>query len=634
MRNLSIRKFFYLSISAAFIMLFMSTVSLAEPESKVLVVNGKFKFSPMQGKLWLADEDSVRTANSFLDAFSSGQNGTYLSEQVPNLGSTLASRWIGFQVRNSLDRPVSIIVEVDFIGADNINFYAWNRDSMVKKVEGMSWRTVFSERDVSHRVPAFKMELAPGGLYVLALSFRQEVGSMVLPILVHEEHAFEEYSSMVNLTHGLTVGFLLLAVLVGVTFWLLTRQEVYGYYGIYVIGICGFILEEQGYLNQVMLGRWDRMASQAAWPVFSQIAIIGHTLFAIHFLRLHQIPGFRHWVILGKAVSGLAGAMILWELVGPAFNNFTYLASLTIAFLYVVLSFVYLVLAIREKFPESYFYIFAVGPLFLSIAYAVGATIGIFPQGWMLYILISYTPAWEICLLFIGLVKRFTSEQRERIAALEQLTNWQAQLIQAIDNAQESERERIGANLHDDTGNTLVAARLKLGMAAEDSVVVSRFPDIYVVIALIDHVMENLRNISHNLMPIEFKKYRLTKVIQQAVDRANTGSIHFEMFMEGAEYHFAPEKSQVIYRIVNELINNVVKHSSAENAQVQAVFTENELMLSVEDDGIGFAPELVRSESEGIGIKNIVSRADFLGADIDFFSDDTGTCVTITIPYN
>ena len=316
-------------------------------------------------------------------------------------------------------------------------------------------------------------------------------------------------------------------------------ELIYVYYGIYVIGIGGFVLEEQGYLNQYLLEHLQLLAGQIAWPIFSQLAVIGHTLFAIQFLRLHDTRRYRRWVWFGWIVSTFSGTLIVLLLAGLPLNDLSYHVSLALSFIYILLSFGYLLLAVRQKHRESYLYIVAVSPLFLAIVYAVGATVNLLPQGWLLFAIISYSPAWEITWLFVGLVSRFSFTQRQRILALEETSRLQMGMVQAIDAAQESERERIGKDLHDDIGTTLVVTKAKLGLVGKDRTTVRRYPELRKIELLIDQAISDLRTISHDLMPVEFEEYSLTEVVQQAIDRATNETIQFEFVSKGTEHRFS-----------------------------------------------------------------------------------------------
>jgi signal transduction histidine kinase len=600
-----------------------------------LIVGPGFAVSNLRGHLWQPG-DSLRTesAHEFLEWFRQGHGGQVLIDEVPNLGDDDHPHWVGFRLRNMVQKPLTLILELDFVGPDDIGFYVWQGNRIVKHVVHASWRTPPIERDVPHRVPAFRFNVQPGQTYTCALRIQQRAGYLVLPIQLHEEHYFYTYATFVNVTHGLAVGFLFLAAIIGVAFWLLTQQRLYVYYVLYVIGIAGFATEEQGYLNYYLLPYSDLLASQRAWPLFSQIAVIGHTLFAIQFLHLNQLR-YRRWVIAGTVVCAFSVGLILALLFGVPFTDAFYRTSLAVSFSYISLSFVYLLLAARQQRRESYLYVLAVSPLFLSILYGVLATVGLVPESWLLFAMLSYSPAWEVGVLCIGLAISFSWEQRQKVRALEEASRIRMSMVQALDDAQESERQRIAQDLHDDVGNTLAAAKGSLSTISKKLIIQTEFPEVARAQSLIERAGQDLRTISHNLMPVEFERYALTDAVRQAVERANmsVAGTQFDFIQAGTERQLAPERSLVVYRIINELINNILKHSGARTAIVQMIFQPESLIVTLEDDGSGFKAINLARGSSGIGLKNVSSRANYIGATLDISSDASGTCVIVEVPY-
>ncbi|AQG78482.1 7TM diverse intracellular signaling domain-containing protein [Spirosoma montaniterrae] len=599
----------------------------------VLTVGPDFKVSNLRGHIWQLGDSATTSAQMFLELFQQGQNGAVLQDEVPNLGDDDFLQWVGFRLQYTGQKPKTLILELDFVAPDDIGFYVWQGNRLVKQVAHTSWKTPPLERDVPHRVPAFRFVVQPGQTYTCALRLQQRAGYLVLPVQLHDEHYFNTYATFVNVTHGLTLGFLCLAAIIGLAFYLLTRQRLYVYYVLYVIGIAGFATEEQGYLNYYLLPYSDLLASQRAWPFFSQLAVIGHTLFAIQFLHLDQ-QRYRKWVIAGAVVCAFSVGLILALLVGISFTDTFYRVSLAVSFSYISLSFVYLLLAARQKRRESYLYVLAVSPLFLSILYGVLATVGIVPENWLLFAMMSYSPAWEVGVLCIGLAISFSWEQRQKVRALEQANRVQMRMVQALDEAQESERQRIAQDLHDDVGNTLAAAKGTLGTILNKLIIRTEFPEVAKAHTLIEKAGQDLRTISHNLMPVEFSRYALTDVVRQTVERAGQASpVRFAYVQAGVVRSLSAEQSLIIYRIINELISNILKHSGAKTAVVQLLFQPESLVVTVEDDGKGFSNVNSDQTVSGIGLRNVSSRSNYLGARLDVSSTTTGTCVILEVPY-
>ncbi|HEV7347412.1 sensor histidine kinase [Telluribacter sp.] len=200
----------------------------------------------------------------------------------------------------------------------------------------------------------------------------------------------------------------------------------------------------------------------------------------------------------------------------------------------------------------------------------------------------------------------------------------QRQDMQRVLQAQEEERQRLAADLHDDLGATLSAIKgqLESGQISQDG---PGKP-----IALMDKAIRDLRLISHNLMPPEFMTLGLTEALRETTQRLQASSgLHCLFISYGKEQRLDHPTELTIYRIVLELINNTIKHAKASQVTVQLIFYPENVTLLVEDNGRGYPKG---KQSSGIGLRNIRSRVDYLGGRLWVDSGERGTTVTLEVP--
>ncbi|HQK41349.1 MAG TPA: ATP-binding protein, partial [Flavobacterium alvei] len=141
-----------------------------------------------------------------------------------------------------------------------------------------------------------------------------------------------------------------------------------------------------------------------------------------------------------------------------------------------------------------------------------------------------------------------------------------------------------------------------------------------------------VRSISHNLMPSSILEYGLIESIREyciKIKSSDNFKIDFQIF--GSYIALSKKNETVIYRIIQELVTNILKHSKATEAMIQFNYREDELFITVEDNGIGFDKNAV---SKGIGHQNIQTRIDFLNANLDVNTSADGTSYTISIDLN
>ncbi|MBL7911910.1 MAG: sensor histidine kinase [Bacteroidia bacterium] len=195
---------------------------------------------------------------------------------------------------------------------------------------------------------------------------------------------------------------------------------------------------------------------------------------------------------------------------------------------------------------------------------------------------------------------------------------------------QELERERIAKELHDGLGGTLAGIKLKLekiNIKKTESVT-----ELGNIIDLVSDSCKEVRTISHNLSPPSISNLLLTDALElltRKFHNPNFLNIQLECFNKEGINAVNSEIKNNIYRIVQECINNIIKHAEAKTIRIDIFKEESYLFLSIEDDGKGFDAKQIK---EGIGLKNITSRVQFLKGDITIDSKvKRGTAINIKI---
>lgn len=202
----------------------------------------------------------------------------------------------------------------------------------------------------------------------------------------------------------------------------------------------------------------------------------------------------------------------------------------------------------------------------------------------------------------------------------------------AMIEAEEKERIRIARELHDGVGQLLAAARINMSILAESEPEDKGLQNAY---GLVDDAIREVRSVSHSMMPDALLKYGLVRAIRELIEKISSAAALKINFQEGGWNERWDESSEsVLYRVFQELLGNILKHSGATTVNVDLHKFEDEISLIVEDDGKGFDPKNV-AENAGIGLRNMRSRVEFLGGNM--MVDSTpgrGTTTIISIPLN
>lgn len=188
--------------------------------------------------------------------------------------------------------------------------------------------------------------------------------------------------------------------------------------------------------------------------------------------------------------------------------------------------------------------------------------------------------------------------------------------LSATIEATENERIRIAKDLHDGVGQQLAALKLQFGGMQKK---------------LIDNTSADIRNISHQMMPKTLQEFGLINAVDQLLESTLKSSpINFKFEYFGFEERVSKKIEIAIYRILQELVKNVIVHSSANLLNVQLIKNQKNIVLIVEDNGVGFSKS---KKSDGIGLLSLKSRVSDIHGEINFEpSPNSGTLVTARIP--
>jgi|GEM_PF-572721 len=207
--------------------------------------------------------------------------------------------------------------------------------------------------------------------------------------------------------------------------------------------------------------------------------------------------------------------------------------------------------------------------------------------------------------------------------------------INAIVYAQEEERKRISAELHDGLGQVLSAVKLNVSMLKDDlGQNASTITQYNTAMLLLDQSCNEVRNLSHSMMPAILVKMGLKEALRELANAINNTGV-IKVIIDDKELDSEPPELIKIhlYRIVQELLNNIIKYANATEVQIQFSKDKHGLGLMVEDNGKGFDTSVLNNTT-GLGWHSIQSRIALLKGQIEVDSkpQTTGTAVFVTVP--
>ncbi|MEO6719295.1 MAG: 7TM diverse intracellular signaling domain-containing protein [Ferruginibacter sp.] len=545
-----------------------------------------------------------------------------------NFGFVKNVYWFAIPLKNITARQLQLEAGIDNGGIFEIEFYllsAGNGNLVSQFHTGSHFN--YSTRPIANRHFYFPVNIGPDSNAVIFYRIDMRGNGLHLPFLLVRKGLSQKNESGIGFFYVFFCGWLSFVVLFSMIafFWL--RNRLYLFYSLYVASSCFVFLGDGNFDVQWLYPHWPWLATISP-SVYALLTYIFMLLFTNDFLQLKvvQYKLFRFvqlWVILlGVALVLLPSAYIFSSNI--SFRYFVFHYSFLIFICTSLLQIFSIAWRIKDKFKPAYLYGIAVGGVLLSsVVYALHV-LNLMPDLVPTYIYLPIGFSFEIVVLSVALFYNYNFYKKQHHQLSLDIANQQLNFSKQLLQVQEAEQQRIAEDLHDELGGNLAAIKMKLQSIDVKS------EDLDGIINLIDTASKNARNIAHNLMPPEFEETKLEELLQNFFNRINReGDIRFNFIVTGNDGHFDKQQSLIIYRILLELTNNIIKHSGATKATIQMLNYHDYLEILAEDNGDGFT----NKSGDGIGLKNIRSRVGFLKGELNIDSGTTGTTIIIRIPY-
>jgi two-component system NarL family sensor kinase len=232
--------------------------------------------------------------------------------------------------------------------------------------------------------------------------------------------------------------------------------------------------------------------------------------------------------------------------------------------------------------------------------------------------------------VFIAVYQKRMLQAQEKQRALE--FEYQQKMIQSQIESQETERKRIAADLHDSIGSMLWATKLNVAFLGRSISLQGELKESYEeTMKMLDQSIDSVKRISWELTPEAFQHSGLSSSIKEMCLRLNGKPQKFIFEEAGEPVFWRDDRALMVFRIVQELVNNAVKHSKGDTIQVKTNWKLDELTINVDDNGTGFT--LTDDVRKGVGWWNITHRAGRINATVKIREGlQAGSSVELVIP--
>lgn len=434
----------------------------------------------------------------------------------------------------------------------------------------------------------------------------------------------------INTTYLLLLfGFAGLVIIFSLAMFISTRRRIYFYYFGFVSSIILNIICLHHFISPLLVEKYLLFGNNYT-EMFSYLQVTFMLLYTNHFLSLKVNHNRIYKLFKGLAILNIFIFFLgLYFRVYPSYYEFSfYFSKVILAVITILVPSVGLYLAIKRSLMGLYF-IVAYTPLVCFAIYIILQSLNVVsfanPINWEL---ITF---FEILVLSMAMVHQYFLLIKESSNYQKIIIEQREKSIEDIIETQDRERTRIARDIHDGVLQRLgvLVLKSKNFVSNSDKNTDNETSDF---VENLEESAKELREISHQIMPkaLETDATIIDAINNLLLDSMPVAGIKYEF-----EYFNIPDKISekikiTIYRVLQELLSNIIKHSQSTKINVQLFIIENKITLVVDDNGIGISES---SKNNGIGLSNILSRVEALNGNVNMENNlKNGTSTTVNIP--
>ncbi|MGM9476489.1 sensor histidine kinase [Pedobacter sp. GSP4] len=611
---------------------FYANICSAQHNNPILI-DTAIKFNISKHGYFYEDQNLNLTIDSVIRYKQANKLSPLIPGKVFSKGYTQSYYWIAFDVENTLNHTVHLMFKEQSSSINRLQLFKVDEQGKIHPLGLTGDHFPFKQRPYRNRSFIYPILLSPHEKASFYLWADKRGQNMYMPMFIGRDVDIIQAEIPQHTLFGFYTGIFVFAVIFNLLLFVSIRDTIHLYYAIYIFCTLIFILEEEGlafqwfYPNLPGLQDYMRliMASLSCGLLIQVMQLFVNQNPSNS--SLHRFTNYYKrfcWAMAIIPVLMLFKSFIIFEKTVFYINNF-------LALLTVIVIIICVIERIRAGYKLGWYYFIATVMLLFGVFNYVFNTLGITnfnllkPNG----LVVGLTA--EIIFLSFALTQRYNFLKKEKEILLEEKSKHQVDLADGIFHAQEDERTRLARDLHDDLGGTLSIIKLNITAFQHKALKLNDDERIFYdkTIGMIEKACADLREISHNLMPKNFEQTGLIETLNEHFRSLNhSGKIAFDFVFQLA--HPIDSNMEItIYRIVNELVNNIIRHAYASKATIQILSFDERINIMAEDNGIGFNPV---TDKKGLGLQNILSRVNYLNGKIQIDSNQNGTTTTIDIP--
>lgn len=589
----------------------------ANPIDSAFLKNISKKQSLLGYAVYLKTDEQV-TIDSVASLFL--KHRTYSTLTKINLGYSSQIIWVGIPVLGSMKNQ-DLFLEIANPQIDRIQAYCVKDSSIQLLGNPTGDELPFHTRSFAYRNFVWPIGGCHTTDYWIIIRLEKKNSSMTVPIALWDQMAYDEHEFRSQLYFGVCFGMMLVVALYSLLGGVFYRSSVYLFYFLFTLSVVLLLATSEGLSLQFIY------PNTTGFNSIFRVMIIGIAsslllLFSRSFLSISNYSKTIDRILL--IIIGVYGLLIAFI---PLLRNFYFEFSSFFVPLVIVLAVVsnllcviVAVISYRHQKQIALFYLVA-----YSFTWITAVVVSLEDFGWIEKM--EFNPffigaLFEIFIFSLGLSYRVRMVIEERNHLRIKIAMQQKETLKAYVSGIEKERNRIAGELHDDIGSRLANLIRMLRMKNEPGYLEQQA----------ETIANDVRKLSHELAIPMHGNLGLPPLVLQLVADAKAGSecvFHFQHY--DIPDNLPEEIVQQVYRVIQEAVHNITKHSGAKNVDIQLFCRDMELTVTIEDDGIGFE---LGSVALGLGLTQMKSRVESLHGRFELNTAPAqGTQLMITIPF-
>jgi signal transduction histidine kinase len=550
-------------------------------------------------------------------------NNEYINDGLVNKRG-----WLALTVDNTRSYESTMVLEFILSGVNSVECYTVDDSQQIQPLIRSKSNGQLPNDGLLAKSATFNLNLQPGEKTLLLIHLVNHGQLLYVPAMIYDLSYFTQLDSDKHNFFGIFQGIFFFIILFNLLLYLTTFDRIYLLYLLYAFFISLFALNEVG--SDTYSLAFIPFINHFPGQVFLFLGFPIWLLLMLQFLNVTSKNRmlYRPAIILvgfDLLIAFIPEIGMLFGFDNKMLFQESYQTAITILFATNLLFIVTAnILRLINGSKLAFFYAAANIPVIIGtiIYYSNYYNFTNIWFGWLNPIALGLSI--ETFVISFGFAYRYNFITTEKQALLLHINDQRKEITRQIIDTQETEQKRIAADLHDELGGNLAAIKMTVQsfkLEEDKSQLLSM---------LIDKASTSARNIAHNLMPPEFDETNLNDLLGNyfvSLNQERNTTFHFHY--SGVNGHFTKQDQLIIYRIILELVNNSLRHACASDVITQLIYHPNQLSIMVEDNGKGFSI----ASTDGMGLKNIRSRINYLNGILKIDSNTSGTTTMIHLPY-